>query len=666
MSDNYKRNGSNSLYKEIVENISDLIVVLNLNYKINYINQPITKKLLGYKKNEIIGTSLMQYIHPDNRNNIEELKKNLGKKEKKRVTVRIKHREGHWIWFEIIGNSLRINENKKNIIFIGRIVTKRKNLKDLYKWLGELLRIERDLSVNLNKAENLKEGLDLCLHAALRVSKMDCGIIYLKKENSNQMEIFTHHNIPEEKLHLLSDFRQFDLDQINCSIYTQYSELEKNIERIHKNEGLKAVGIIPIYHRKRKIGILFVASRTLNQFPKSSREGLEIISSHIESSIIDTKRREKIKQNQKKLKESEERLKILNDTYLKFGKDPIQNIQHLVNAVGRILDADCALYNRIIKRKDKKVLKTLAIYNAPPNYKSEDDPIGHICYDLIESNTDDVVIIKNLDETKYAKTDINVINYDLKMYCGSGVKLNQDTVAMFCVVYTNNKPLKEADINLIRILAESASIEEQRMDAKRKLKESEEKYRLLFETMAQGVVYQEKSGRISTVNPAAKKILGLSDEMIKGRKSDHSEWKVIRADGSKFPGKYHPSMRALKTGKRNKNTIMGIFNPEREEYRWINVNAVPLFREEQKEPYRVYTTFEDITERKIAEEKLKEAVNRSDFYRDLLAHDMGNVLGNINSSLEILEMIGKGAKISQNKEDIMEIIRQAITRGKNL
>jgi signal transduction histidine kinase len=96
------------------------------------------------------------------------------------------------------------------------------------------------------------------------------------------------------------------------------------------------------------------------------------------------------------------------------------------------------------------------------------------------------------------------------------------------------------------------------------------------------------------------------------------------------------------------------------------VNAVPLFREGEEKPYRVYTTVEDITEQRIAEKRLKEAVNRSDFYRDLLAHDMGNVLGNINSSLEILEMIDKGVNLSQKRGDIMKILKKAITRGKNL
>lgn len=57
-------------------------------------------------------------------------------------------------------------------------------------------------------------------------------------------------------------------------------------------------------------------------------------------------------------------------------------------------------------------------------------------------------------------------------------------------------------------------------------------------------------------------------------------------------------MVALNTGERVKDALMGVFNPEKETYRWINVNAVPVYREGEEKPYQVYTTFEDITERK--------------------------------------------------------------------
>ncbi len=137
------------------------------------------------------------------------------------------------------------------------------------------------------------------------------------------------------------------------------------------------------------------------------------------------------------------------------------------------------------------------------------------------------------------------------------------------------------------------------------LDENREKYRILFDTMVQGVIYQDAEGKIVSANPAAEKILGLSLEEMLGRNSEDKRWKSIREDGSEFPGELHPSMQALRTGESVENEVMGVFNSKLDEYRWIKVNAVPLFKPGQDVPYQVYTTFDDFTERKKAEDALK-------------------------------------------------------------
>jgi len=145
----------------------------------------------------------------------------------------------------------------------------------------------------------------------------------------------------------------------------------------------------------------------------------------------------------------------------------------------------------------------------------------------------------------------------------------------------------------------------ERKQAERALKESEQKYRTLFETMAQGVVYYDAQSRIISANPAAERILGLSWGQMQGRTSMDPRWKAIHPDGSPFPAEARPCMLALGTAKPVHYVIMGVFNPQREEYRWLRVDAIPQFRPEQPEPYQVYTTFQDITERKRTQDSLR-------------------------------------------------------------
>jgi len=136
----------------------------------------------------------------------------------------------------------------------------------------------------------------------------------------------------------------------------------------------------------------------------------------------------------------------------------------------------------------------------------------------------------------------------------------------------------------------------QRKKSEELLRESEEKHRTLFETMTQGVVYQNAEGIITDANPAAERILGLSLNQMQGKTSMDPRWKAIHEDGSDFPGENHPIPVALRTGKPVKNVIHGVFHPDNKEYRWIRVNAVPKFRKGESTPYEAYAIFDDFTD----------------------------------------------------------------------
>ncbi|MDD3052001.1 MAG: PAS domain S-box protein, partial [Candidatus Cloacimonetes bacterium] len=138
------------------------------------------------------------------------------------------------------------------------------------------------------------------------------------------------------------------------------------------------------------------------------------------------------------------------------------------------------------------------------------------------------------------------------------------------------------------------------------LTESEEKFRNLYETMGQGVVYQNKTGEIISANPAALRILGLTQDQIKGRTSMDPRWRAIKADGSEYLGKDHPAVLALISGEPVVNKTMGVFHPEENGYRWIIITSIPQFFNGEKHPYQVFSTFTDITAQKKAEIRLRE------------------------------------------------------------
>lgn len=134
--------------------------------------------------------------------------------------------------------------------------------------------------------------------------------------------------------------------------------------------------------------------------------------------------------------------------------------------------------------------------------------------------------------------------------------------------------------------------------AEESLRESEQKYRTLFETMSQGVLIQGADGKIISANPAAEQILDLPMEQMQGRTLTDRHWRTIREDGSEFPEEKDPSLTALRTGELVQSVVMGVFSPKTASYSWLNINAVPRFLPGEAKPFQVFTTVEDISLRK--------------------------------------------------------------------
>jgi PAS domain S-box-containing protein len=148
---------------------------------------------------------------------------------------------------------------------------------------------------------------------------------------------------------------------------------------------------------------------------------------------------------------------------------------------------------------------------------------------------------------------------------------------------------------------------EERQQIEIKLRESEEKYRTLFDNMAQGAFYQRSDGALIDYNPAVLEMFGLSQDQFLGRTSMDPNWRVVHEDGSEIPGNQHPSMQALRTGEPVSNAIAGVFNPIRNDFVWLTINAFPQFKAGEEKPYQVFVTLHDITDLKHTEEALRES-----------------------------------------------------------
>jgi diguanylate cyclase (GGDEF)-like protein/PAS domain S-box-containing protein len=159
--------------------------------------------------------------------------------------------------------------------------------------------------------------------------------------------------------------------------------------------------------------------------------------------------------------QEEERLAKLNQCFTSFGTQFSENINRLVALGGELMGAHFAVYTRL----EQGLLHSREQWQTPPDYQSSYPPTGRICYDVINSESDNIWIIQQLSDTLYAQTDPRVTQYQLQTYIGQVVKGEKSRLGALSLFYSQAIELSQSDKRLIGIIAAAIGVEEERQRA---------------------------------------------------------------------------------------------------------------------------------------------------------------------------------------------------------
>ncbi len=288
-------------------------------------------------------------------------------------------------------------------------------------------------------------------------------------------------------------------------------------------------------------------------------------------------------------KRAEERLSRINECFLSFGTDPSENINRLTALCGEVMEATCALYNRI----DGDVLCSVGKWNTPPDYNPIDKPEGHICYDVIQRGGEDIYIVHDLPHTKYAKTDPNVTPYKLQTYIGKAVKWQGAYVGSLCVVYQKDFFPDEADLKTMGIIASAISIEEERKQSEVALRRSKREWENTFDAITDWISLLDLEARILRTNLVGEKFTVVPPAQMVGQVC----CKLVHGSEKPLPG--CPFQKMLHTHHRESKELKST-----DEDRWSIVTVDPVMDEKGNLVGGVHIV-RDITLRKQAEEQIE-------------------------------------------------------------
>lgn len=151
------------------------------------------------------------------------------------------------------------------------------------------------------------------------------------------------------------------------------------------------------------------------------------------------------------------------------------------------------------------------------------------------------------------------------------------------------------DMRIIAVVRDLSA----RHAAERELRDSERRYRELFDAVDKGILVQDRDGRVQSANAAAERMLGMSESELGSESLNVSDWRFVDAQGHPLKPADLPPNRALASGEVVDSTVVGINSPTLGGYSWFSVTAVPQFRDHERQAFQVITLFSDITALKL-------------------------------------------------------------------
>jgi len=625
---------SEERYRFIAENANDLISIMNNKFEMEYFNEEIHEKLLGYTKEDLAGISLLGYLHPDD---VKTAAKDIRKGALKGEGVgefRIRTKDGGYKWVETKGKITNPNLEDLKVLLIGRDITDRKLAEQELRESEEKFRVI---------AENSLIGISIA-----QKNKM----VYYNQQFA-EIHGFLHEEVKDWRQTDFSKFlhpedRDYFFDQLNSQLIMKDTEFSFQYRIIRKNKEIAWIdrtstiftfkGEPAMLTLTRDITFQKEAEKLLKESEEQNRNLINNISDAITEVDMESRYtylspqtfdltgyrpEELLGQKLYKIVHPDDFIGLVNNIKEAYNSRKSVNFEYRfqhkdghyihVSTRGSFVEVNdeekfIGIVRDITERKEiQEKLKTSEVkfrnlinnisdivvdvgidgrytYLSPQSFNligyHPEELFGQQLYGLV--HPDDLnELINNVKEAFNSR---DIMNFEFRIQHKDGHYVYVSTRGSFVEVNSVKK-----FIGIIRDITERKEIEE-------KLKESEQKFRNLINNISDGIAEVDFSGKFTYVGPQSYELFGYTQEEFVGK----------RVFNYVHPDDIQNVIDYLKQAYNSKEKTSIEYRVEHKDGHFFPVSLRGSFVKD-KDKEKFIGVIRDISERKEFEDKIKES-----------------------------------------------------------
>lgn len=291
---------SQSFIKSLVEHALDIMGVCDAEGRLLHINQAV-ERLLGYTSATLVGKPVVNLVHADDldaaRAGAQALR---GLAATSTRLLRVRHADGTWVPMEVLGRQWTDTDGAAYWLLHVRDITARRKGDDL-------VRLERDLLLELARARSPEDALSAVLKTARCIDVVDGGGVYRYDERRGLLKLVAAEGLPDSFVRKVAAYNkrspQMALVRRGQVVYLKDTDETPVADQLRAAK-IRMIAVLPLQHEGRLHGVLNLATFKPRPFSANARVSMETLARYT-SLILDNM------EQARALRESEERYREL-------------------------------------------------------------------------------------------------------------------------------------------------------------------------------------------------------------------------------------------------------------------------------------------------------------------------------------------------------------------